>query len=226
MNNKKQLKISGFIIAIAVILVMSIIFLIAVQVPFIQNYDGYQDNHASATSKINYYNSYLDNSATVESNIASMMEEYQKKNPILYSNATKTPNEIRSILKNLKFEITSLSISTGNEDALGRTTVEGGRLFSTSINFRFSGTKEDLKKSLDYLELKADGAYYINGIDAEPYIASNSAAGTTSGEDNSVTSVATTTSKTAKYDYTVSMSLYYFEKVDLEAAVSSSQSST
>ena len=221
MNNKKQLKISGFIIAIAVILVMSIIFLIAVQVPFIQNYDGYQDNHASATS-----NSYLDNSATVESNIASMMEEYQKKNPILYSNATKTPNEIRSILKNLKFEITALSISTGNEDALGRTTVEGGRLFSTSINFRFSGTKEDLKKSLDYLELKADGAYYINGIDAEPYIASNSAAGTTSGEDNSVTSVATTTSKTAKYDYTVSMSLYYFEKVDLEAAVSSSQSST
>lgn len=215
MNNKKQLKISGFIIAIAVILVMSIIFLIAVQVPFMQKYDGYQAKHNSATSKINSYNSYLSNASAVESNIASMLEEYQSKNQILYSNATKTPNEIRAILKNLKFNITSLSISTGNEDSLGRATVEGGRLFSTSINFRFAGTKDDLKKSLDYLELKADGAYYINGIDAEPYV--------TKGQ-TSVASTKGTAGTATKYDFTVSMSLYYFEKVEPVTSSSSTSS--
>ena len=40
MNNKKQLKISGFIIAIGIIIVMAIVFLFAVQVPFMQRIDG------------------------------------------------------------------------------------------------------------------------------------------------------------------------------------------
>ena len=101
MNSKKQLKISGFIIAIAIILILCIIFLLAVQVPFLQKKDTYEASHASAVSQINYYNSYLDNASAVESNIASMLEEYQTKNPILYSNAAKTPNEIRAMLKNL-----------------------------------------------------------------------------------------------------------------------------
>ena len=108
MNNKKQLKISGFIIAIAVILVMSIVFLIAVQVPFMQRKDEFEKKHASATSKINYYNSYLSNASAIESNIASMIEEYQTKNPILYDNATKTPNEIRSVLEKMKYQLTHI----------------------------------------------------------------------------------------------------------------------
>ena len=61
MNSKKQLKISGFIIAIAIILILCIIFLLAVQVPFLQKKDTYEASHASAVSQINYYNSYLDN---------------------------------------------------------------------------------------------------------------------------------------------------------------------
>ncbi len=153
MNSKKQFKVSGFIIAIAVIIVMAIIFLIAVQVPFMQKYDDYQNKHASATSKINYYNSYLDRASDIEASIASMIEEYQTKNPILYSNATTSPREIRTMLKNLKYDIDSLSISTGVQDELGRATVEGGRLYYTGINFKFSGTRDDLKKTLDYLEL-------------------------------------------------------------------------
>lgn len=101
MNNKKQLKISGFIIAIGIIIVMAIVFLFAVQVPFLQRLDGYNEKHESATSKINYYNSYLSNANSVEAKIASMIEEYQTKNPILFANAKKTPNEIRTVLKSL-----------------------------------------------------------------------------------------------------------------------------
>ncbi len=207
MNNKKQLKISGFIIAIAVILVMSIIFLIAVQVPFLQKKDEYEDKHASATSKINYYNSYLDNASAVESKIASMIEEYQTKNPILYENATKTPNEIRSVLDKMKYELTALSIDTGVEDTQGRTTVEGGMLYSTSINFRFAGTKDDLKKTLDYLEINADGTYYINSVSVDPYV------------EVGATTAASTTGVTGagiKYDFTIQMALYYFERIEVD----------
>ncbi len=216
MNSKKQLKISGFIIAIAIILILCIIFLLAVQVPFLQKKDTYEASHASAVSQINYYNSYLDNASTVEAKIASMLEEYQTKNPILYSNAGKTPNEIRAMLKNLKYEIESLSISTGNEDKLGRSTVEGGRLFSTRITFGFSGTIENLKKSLDYLELKADGAYYVNSIDIEPYVESGQSAATI---------VSTTTGSNSMYSFQIQLSLYYFEKVEIAVASSSSASS-
>ena len=207
MNNKKQLKISGFIIAIAVILVMSIIFLIAVQVPFLQKKDEYEDKHASATSKINYYNSYLDNASAVESKIASMIEEYQTKNPILYENATKTPNEIRSVLDKMKYDLTALSIDTGVEDTQGRTTVEGGMLYSTSINFRFAGTKDDLKKTLDYLEINADGTYYINSVSVDPYV------------EVGATTAASTTGVTGagiKYDFTIQMALYYFERIEVD----------
>ena len=133
MNNKKQLKISGFIIAIGIIIVMAIVFLFAVQVPFLQRLDGYNEKHESATSKINYYNSYLSNANSVEAKIASMIEEYQTKNPILFANAKKTPNEIRTVLKKLKYEIGSLAISSGTADSQGRTTVEGGQLMSTAI---------------------------------------------------------------------------------------------
>ncbi len=216
MNSKKQLKISKFIIAIAIILILCIIFLLAVQVPFLQKKDTYEASHASAVSQINYYNSYLDNASAVEAKIASMLEEYQTKNPILYSNAGKTPNEIRAMLKNLKYEIESLSISTGNEDRLGRSTVEGGRLFSTRITFGFSGTIENLKKSLDYLELKADGAYYVNSIDIEPYVEAGKSAATI---------VSTTTGSNSMYSFQIQLSLYYFEKVEIAVASSSSASS-
>ena len=217
MNNKKQLKISGFIIAIAVILVMSIVFLIAVQVPFLQQKDGFEKKHASATSKINYYNSYLSNASAIESNIASMIEEYQTKNPILYDNATKTPNEIRTVLEKMKYELTSLSIATGVADSQGRKTVEGGKLMYTSVNFRFSGTKDDLKKSLDYLEMDADGTYYIISVAADPTVES----GTTT--TTSTTGVA---GSGVKYDFTIQMALYYFEKVEIATTSSTASAAS
>ena len=221
MNNKKQLKISGFIIAIGVIIVMAIVFLFAVQVPFLLFVVGYKEKHESATSKINYYNSYLSNANSVESAIASMIEVYQTKNPILFSNATKTPNEIRTVLKKLKYEISALSIATGVEDEQGRTTVEGGRLMATSINFRFTGTADEIKKTLDYLELQADGAYYINAVTYAPHVTQAAVAG-----ESSVSTTSST--KGAKYDFSVSMSLYYFEKVEIIEPSSSvaAQSST
>ncbi|MEE3403823.1 MAG: hypothetical protein VZR73_07045 [Acutalibacteraceae bacterium] len=217
MNNKKQLKISGFIIAIAVILVMSIVFLIAVQVPFLQQKDGFEKKHASATSKINYYNSYLSNASAIESNIASMIEEYQTKNPILYDNATKTPNEIRTVLEKMKYELTSLSIATGVADSQGRKTVEGGKLMYTSVNFRFSGTKDDLKKSLDYLEMDADGTYYIISVAADPTIESGS---------TTTTSTKGVAGSGIKYDFTIQMALYYFEKVEIATTSSTASAAS
>ena len=214
MNNKKQLKISGWIIAVIIIIVVAAAFLI-VQVRFIQNYDGYIEKHESATSKINYYNSYLSNASAVESEIASMIDMYQTKNPILFSNATKTPNEIRTVLKNLKYDITTLSISTGVDDDQGRQTLEGGKLMLTSISFQFTGSSDDLKKTLDYLELKADGAYYINEISIAPHEVDSGSA--------SASSVAGT-GKGTKYDFDIQMSLYYFEKVDVETVIASESS--
>ena len=137
-----------------------------------------------------------------------MIEMYQTKNPILFTNATKTPNEIRTALKKLKYDVGSLTISTGVGDSQGRTTVEGGQLMATAIGFRFSGTTDDLKKTLDYLELQADGAYYINNISITPHVETKVV------EGSDVVSVSTA-AKDAKYDYNISMSLYYFEKVEI-----------
>ena len=79
---------------------------------------------------------------------------------------------------------------------------------ATAIGFRFSGTTDDLKKTLDYLELQADGAYYINNVSITPHVETKVV------EGSDVVSVSTA-AKDAKYDYNISMSLYYFEKVEI-----------
>ena len=170
MDNKKQFKVPGFLLAIIAILVVCIIFIFVVQVPFSQNYDKYQEDHASAVSQISVYNDYLARADEVQSKIDELRTEYEQKSVNLYANATTSPDDIRAMLRSFNYDILALSINTGVPDDQGRTTVAGGLLYSTSVNYKFVCTEENISQTLNYLELEADSAYYIDSINVTNYV--------------------------------------------------------
>ncbi len=239
MDNKKQFKVPGFLLAIIAILVVCIIFIFVVQVPFSQNYDKYQEDHASAVSQISLYNDYLSRADEVQKSIDKMKSEYELKSANLFANATTSPDDIRKVLTRLNYDILALSINTGVPDAQGRTTVAGGLLYSTSVNYKFVCTEENISQTLNYLELEADSAYYIDSISITNYVdpAAEAAAeaadesGEGSGEESGEGSKSETSKKQAsddaeiidisgvsgvnktadaRYEVTFNMSLYYF----------------
>ena len=216
--DKKQLQIPKFIWAVVAIVLIAIIFLFAVQIPFGKEIDKYNKDHASATSKINMYNDYLDRASQVQSDIDEMKRKYESQNTKLFSNATKSPNDFRIGLEKFHYDIYGVSIANSVADSQGRSTVAGAPLYSTKITFKFVGTEDVIRSTLDYLDLQADGAYYINEIQLSPPVLK--------GEDDKQTSVKAGSSG-AEYEATVGMSLYYFvmyapKKVKKSAASSSS----
>lgn len=234
-KQEQKFKVPGFLLAIILILVISIIFIFAVQVPFSQNYDTYQKDHASAVSQISLWKDYLAREPQVQSYIDELKKEYESKSGSLYSNATTSPDDVRTMLKSFKYDILSLSINTGVVDSQKRKNVAGGFLYSTAVNFRFVGTEENIIQTLNYLELEAPGAYYVNNINIVNYkeketvkdqgtSKSDKTSKSESGDESAAEEPAdddaeeielSTTSNAAvtagsKYEVTINMSLYYF----------------
>ena len=213
--DKKQLKIPKFIWVIAAIVVIAIIFLFAVQLQFGPKIDTYNKDHASATSQISVYNDYLERASQVQSDIDEMKKKYEAQNTKLFSNATKSPNDFRIGLDKFHYDIYGVSIANSVADSQGRATVAGAPLYSTKITFKFVGTEDIIRSTLDYLELQADGAYYINDITLSPPVVK--------GDDADTSVVAG--SAGAEYEATIGMSLYYFD-MNAPKKVTKSKAST
>lgn len=197
---KKQLQIPKFIWVIAAILVIAIIFLLAVQIQFNQKIDKYNSDHASATSQINLYNDYLDRASQVQSDIDEMKRQYESQNTKLFANAERSPDDFRVGLEKYHYDIYGVSIASGVPDSQGRSTVAGAPLYSNNISFKFVGTEDIIRSTLDYLELEADGSYYISSVSISPPILK--------GENKQASAIDTAN---AQYEATVALSLYYFD---------------
>ncbi|MBQ1659010.1 MAG: hypothetical protein II059_04115 [Clostridia bacterium] len=214
--DKKQLKIPTYFLVIIAVLILSIIFIFVVQVPFSQKLDTYNRDHASATSQISKYNDYLNRANEVSTKNAEMKAEYEANSRKLFSNANMSPDDIRDALTTFNYELVSLDISEGVVDPKGRSAVAGEPLYLTNVKYRFVGTEDNIRSTLDYLETQSEGAYFINDMS----ITLPKAAGS---NDETVK----TFNPTLKYEANINMSLYYFNNkvAPVKKASSSSASS-
>lgn len=214
--DKKQLKIPTYFLVIIAVLILSIIFIFVVQVPFSQKLDTYNRDHASVTSQISKYNDYLNRANEVSTKNAEMKAEYEANSRKLFSNANMSPDDIRDALTTFNYELVSLDISEGVVDPKGRSAVAGEPLYLTNVKYRFVGTEDNIRSTLDYLETQSEGAYFINDMS----ITLPKAAGS---NDETVK----TFNPTLKYEATLNMSLYYFNNkvAPVKKASSSSASS-
>ena len=207
--DKKQLKIPTYFLVIIAVLILSIIFIFVVQVPFSQKLDTYNRDHASVTSQISKYNDYLNRANEVST-------KYEANSRKLFSNANMSPDDIRDALTTFNYELVSLDISEGVVDPKGRSAVAGEPLYLTNVKYRFVGTEDNIRSTLDYLETQSEGAYFINDMS----ITLPKAAGS---NDETIK----TFNPTLKYEANINMSLYYFNNkvAPVKKASSSSASS-
>ena len=214
--DKKQLKIPTYFLVIIAVLILSIIFIFVVQVPFSQKLDTYNRDHASVTSQISKYNDYLNRANEVSTKNAEMKAEYEANSRKLFSNANMSPDDIRDALTTFNYELVSLDISEGVVDPKGRSAVAGEPLYLTNVKYRFVGTEDNIRSTLDYLETQSEGAYFINDMS----ITLPKAAGS---NDETVK----TFNPSLKYEANINMSLYYFNNkvAPVKKASSSSASS-
>ncbi len=201
MNKKQasnQITIPGFIWAIAVILILCVVFLFVVQMPFAQKIDKYNADHESAQSQITMYENYLSRAEEVEAYIAEMKEKYNEESKKLFVNATQSPADIQEMVHQLNIQLDNVSVNEGGIDGAGRTSSTGDPLYVTNVNMNFSGTQADLLSILDYFELESDGSYYVENLSVSP-------------QDAAETSGASRTTVTdQKYSITLGLSLYFF----------------
>ena len=214
--DKKQLKIPTYFLVIIAVLILSLIFIFVVQVPFSQKLDTYNRDHASVTSQISKYNDYLNRANEVSTKNAEMKAEYEANSRKLFSNANMSPDDIRDALTTFNYELVSLDISEGVVDPKGRSAVAGEPLYLTNVKYKFVGTEDNIRSTLDYLETQSEGAYFINDMS----ITLPKAAGS---NDETVK----TFNPTLKYEANINMSLYYFNNkvAPVKKASSSSASS-
>lgn len=163
MDNKKQsFTIPKFVYALAGILLVCIIFLFAVQMPFSGKIDKYNKDHESATSQINMYKDYLERAAEVQESINQMRAYCEEMNEKLTINGSKTIDDVRDMLKNLDYDLTTLVVTEGKADSKGRVSATGDPLYVTSIKFTFTSTEKKLIETLKYFESESEGSYYIS----------------------------------------------------------------
>lgn len=201
MEKKQSIKIPKFVWVLAFIIVICIVFLIAVQIPFTQKLDKYNKDHESATSQINQYKDYLERATEVQDSIDKMKKQCEEKEKTLTINAEKTADDIRDMLKNLDYDLSTLSIAERKADTEGRISATGDPLYATTIDFRFTSTEQKLLDTLKYFESESDGSYYVSQI-----VIKEATVDSTGDESEQPVQ-----SAEVLYDVTLKIQLYFFD---------------
>ncbi len=220
MDNKQQVTLPKFIWVLAGILVVCIIFLIAVQIPFSQKIETYNNDHASAESQISEYEYYRKNADTITAEVAKLEKECSEKNAKLTVDPKKTVDDIKDLIVKHGMDLNSLTISQGVPDKQGGVSASGDPLYVSTIKYNFIQTQQKIIETLSYFEKESNGAYIISAVQIEPEELDETP---TSGEDSSKIS---TPSSQNIFNTTLTIKLYYFDLTKNTGAASKASSSS
>ena len=218
MDKKQQLKIPKFVWVLAAILVISIIFLIAVQMPFSKKIDKYNKDHVSAESQISQYEYYLTNAETITAAVEKTEAEASKQNEKLSVKPDKTIDDIRDLIAKHGMDLTTLSISEGVADPQGGVSASGDPLYVATVTYTFTASEQKLLETLTYFESESQGAYFISNVD----ISKHQEVALDEGEESSKASV---TPAGTTFDTTLTIKLYYFDMTKNEGAAAEEEES-
>jgi len=219
MDKKQQASLPKFIWVLAGILVVCIIFLIAVQIPFSQKIEKYNNDHASAESEISKYEYYLKNADTITAEVARLESECSEKNAKLSVDPNKTIDDIRDLIAKHGMDLTTLSISEGVADPQGGVSASGDPLYVSTVTYNFIQTRQKIIETLGYFEKESKGAYIISAVDI---VKEELDEIPTSGEDSSKIS---TPSAEELFNTTLKINLYYFDMTKNTGVTTQAESS-
>lgn len=154
-----------YIIAIALIIVVALIFLFVVQIPFSSKQPELERQHQSDASQLKIYQDAYADRENLAARVSSMKAQYEKDSKDLFVNATKSPQDIMDMINASKVQPTTYSVSEQTIDKKGRQSSSGEPLYSTNISIVFNSLDEtQIGTVLDYFEAQSEGAYYIDHV--------------------------------------------------------------
>lgn len=210
--DKKQLTIPTFVWVIAVAAILSILFIIFVQVPYNKQAPKYDADHASAQSEISMYKDYLARADQVSKQNAEMSKQYQELSNEMFINATQTADDVRTMLGKLGYSLSTLSVTEGSDTGVISST--GNPLYVTNIGYTFTTTKQKALETLKYFEEESQGAYFISSLNFSKVNADS---------DTQISSAKSSASDL--YTVNLTISLYYYDPSKNKGMPSSSAAS-
>lgn len=220
-----------YIIAIALIIIVALVFFFVVQLPFLNKQPELERQHQSDASQLKIYQDAYADRENLAARVSSMKTQYEKDSQELFINATKSPQDIMDMISASKVQPTTYSVSEQTIDEKGRQSSSGEPLYSTNISITFNSLDEtQIGTVLDYFEAQSEGAYYIDNvsISAIEKDTSSDTTGDTDNEDSSksdkVESSKNSNNKvngdlntlyfSGRYQVSITLMLYYFLPTD------------
>ncbi len=210
---KKNNKIPGAAVAIAIVLLAGIVFVPAVYMPYKNKKPQMDADHEAAVEEINMYEEAIANQASIEKNINDLQQQWDEFRKEMFVDASSSLNEIEARLKETDFFVNSFNKEEGQKDPNGAVSFTGAPLYYQQITISGYCSEETLIDVLKGIEEESIGCFYVKTLSA-----------TTLENEEEIGEHYTAKEGDLKVDMTIY--LYYYnenERVEIEETVTETE---
>lgn len=162
--DKKNNKIPGAAIAIAVVLVLGIVFIPTVYMPYNNKKPTMDAEHQAALEEIQLYEDSIANQASIEKNIDDLQAEWDDFQKTMFIDASSSLADIEAAVRETDFHITAFVKSEGQADPNGAVSFTGSPLYYQTITITGYSDRDTLLDVLQFIEEDSIGCYYVKSL--------------------------------------------------------------
>ena len=163
---KKSNKIPGAAVAIAIVLLIGIIFVPAVYMPYKNKKPQMDADHQAALEEIKMYEDAIADQANIEKNIDQLQTQWDEFRKEMFIDANSSLQDIEAKIRETDFFISSFVKAEGQPDPNGAMSFTGSPLYYQQITITGYTSQETLLEVLKFIEEESVGCYYVKQLSA------------------------------------------------------------
>ena len=163
---KKSNKIPGAAVAIAIVLLIGIIFVPAVYRPNKNKKPQMDADHQAALEGIKMYEDAIADQANIEKNIDQLQTQWDEFRKEMFIDANSSLQDIEAKIRETDFFISSFVKAEGQPDPNGAMSFTGSPLYYQQITITGYTSQETLLEVLKFIEEESVGCYYVKQLSA------------------------------------------------------------
>ncbi len=212
-NDKNNSKVPGAAIAIVAVIIAVTVFVPTVYMPYKNKKPAMDSEHQEAVNTINYYETSIQNQATIEADIEQLEKEWEEFQKDMFVDAASSIDDLQKAMDDIDFHYTEFKRDSEKEDKSGKVSFTGAPLYYVSIKIKGVADEEQLVDLLKFVEEESVGCYYVKTLKATTY--------------DTDKEIGTFTAKAGQLDVNMEIWLYYYnQKVPAVLPDSDSDSAT
>jgi len=168
-TDKNNNKVPGAAVAIVAVIVAVTVFVPTVYMPYKNKKPQMDSEHQEAVDTINYYETSIQNQASIEKDIEELEKEWAEFQKKYFVDAGTSLDDLQKAMDDIKFHYTSFDRDDETEDPSGKVSFTGSPLYYVSIKISGTADEETLLKLLHYIEVESEGCYYVKTLNATTF---------------------------------------------------------